>query len=515
MTSSSWFALNKIRFIQRLDTSHPGYALATILTLILLRIIIETALYHQGQIDGLSVLYQFVWFCTAFLYSILILVYLGNWTLAHAMHLAALCSPLLLVTPAVDFILGVHRTTFPTFLAIPEGDWQRLVVYFLLIESNLTPGMLIEIALLMALVLIFTILFSGWIRAILVTFLIYSGLWLLGAYPILLTYLMHCPAQAHAHFPLLGSLFILFAITLLTTHYRWLTTVLTDPPSLLRFIFYFGLLIAAAWGSALAYQPATPLQPQFTFRLLFAGFTLYSWLVAARLANDLFDIDADRINEPHRPLAANLTTPREVWHVLALITALATLCTLFFLTDIPTALNGLLLAAPFLLYWLYSVPPFRLKRVLFLGKFLIGSIALMHLLTGWVLTSGSLNGFPPELIGFALIGIGFSAHVIDLKDERGDRIAGIPTLATVLPPRSARLLISVFVLIAYGLAFWTAYRLHWYLPIMYGVLLLAGIEVILILVPRWYTDTRLFFLHALGSLGFAFAAFYAWFQIYG
>ncbi len=510
MTPDSWLTHR----LSTLSSGISGYVPVTIPAVIVLRIALEAALYHQGYIDGLSILYQFVWFSTAFAYTILVLVYLGRWPYALAWNLTARFSPLILLAPAVDFVLGTYRSAFPTFLTVSHSEFPDIFASFLLMNSNLTPGLLVEIIVMLLLILGFTVLYSGWRRAIIVTILIYSGLWMLGAYPTLLAQLIHCPIHASMHFPIIGSLFTLFSLFLLSAHYPWLTAVLTDLPSLLRFFFYYGLMLAAIGGGALAVHPSAPLQPHFAFPLVLAGFTLYCWLAGARLVNDIFDIAADRINEPHRPLAANLTTPPEVWRVVVLIISIATLNTLFFFTNAATALVGVLFPTPFLLYWLYSVPPFRLKRVLFIGKLLIGGVALVHLLIGWLLTTGSLSGFPPEFLVFSLVGIGLSAHVIDLKDVPGDRNAGIPTLATVLTLRTARLLISAFVLIAYALAFWTAYRLHWYLPIMGGVLILAGIELTLLLTPRWYSDTSVFLLHAMGALGFAASAFVAWFQTY-
>ncbi len=76
----------------------------------------------------------------------------------------------------------------------------------------------------------------------------------------------------------------------------------------------------------------------------------------SQIANDWFDRDVDRINEPERPTAANVLAPRTILAVALVLGALALgLAAALGTTVLWLALGGLALALA------YSAPPLRLK----------------------------------------------------------------------------------------------------------------------------------------------------------
>jgi 4-hydroxybenzoate polyprenyltransferase len=99
-------------------------------------------------------------------------------------------------------------------------------------------------------------------------------------------------------------------------------------------------------------------------------------------------------------------------------------------------------------YFLYSMPPFRFKRVFILSKLVIGFNSLVCVMLGFNLAKGGLAGIPDFIYILTLIGITLASNFIDIKDHEGDRKAGIWTLPTVLGlGRSKKIMGVIFILL--------------------------------------------------------------------
>ena len=207
-------------------------------------------------------------------------------------------------------------------------------------------------------------------------------------------------------------------------------------------------LVAPALGfasGAVTAAGAAPREP-FDWQLLVypvVGLTMAAMLNAASNAlNQIYDLEIDRINKPRRPLPSNRVSLRDAWF--------------FTIIGYTVALGLAWLVAPdgrHECFWivavatvitiLYSVPPFRTKR---LGIWANVTIAIprgvLLKVAGWSSVK-TIVGVEPWYIGiiFGLFLLGASTTK-DFADMDGDARGGCKTLPIIYGVRKAAWMIS-------------------------------------------------------------------------
>lgn len=153
--------------------------------------------------------------------------------------------------------------------------------------------------------------------------------------------------------------------------------------------------------------------------------------------NQIADVEIDRINKPHLPIAAGSLTLSQAQVIVYFCLTLSLLLSLW----ISPFLFYIILAAD-AIGWAYSMPPFHLKRhhlgaamaIVFVRGILInigGFVIINYKVNGTVYIPadiGILSGF---IVVFSLVIAWFK----DLPDVNGDAVHGIRTLALVKSPR--------------------------------------------------------------------------------
>jgi 4-hydroxybenzoate polyprenyltransferase len=208
-------------------------------------------------------------------------------------------------------------------------------------------------------------------------------------------------------------------------------------PSRLRTLADFArpfTLIAPALGFASAAATAIGAQPRETWSWGLVAYPVIGSVMAAVLniasngLNQIFDFEIDRINKPRRPLPSGRMSLGEAWAVTLASFALA------FVLAWNVAPGGRhecfwMVAAAAVITTLYSVPPFRTKR---LGIWANVTIAVprgvLLKVAGWSSVKSAL-GFEPWFLGaiFGLFLLG-ATTTKDFADMDGDRRGGCRTL---------------------------------------------------------------------------------------
>jgi 4-hydroxybenzoate polyprenyltransferase len=208
-------------------------------------------------------------------------------------------------------------------------------------------------------------------------------------------------------------------------------------PSRLRTLADFArpfTLIAPALGFASAAATAIGAQPREPWSWSLVAYPVIGSVMAAVLniasngLNQIFDFEIDRINKPRRPLPSGRMSLGEAWAVTLASFALA------FVLAWNVAPGGRhecfwMVAAAALITTLYSVPPFRTKR---LGIWANVTIAVprgvLLKVAGWSSVKTAL-GFEPWFLGviFGLFLLG-ATTTKDFADMDGDRRGGCRTL---------------------------------------------------------------------------------------
>lgn len=237
--------------------------------------------------------------------------------------------------------------------------------------------------------------------------------------------------------------------------------------------------------------------------LVFAVFvvSLSYAAVAAIVTNNLEDLGADRISNPHRPLAQGTVAPRP--YLIAGICCQAIALVVAGVCDLHMFWGVLGISAG---YFIYSCRPLRLKRIPILSKALIGLNSWLVAACGFALAGGDPTAFPMWW-GIWIIGpMSLAANFVDLKDTEGDRATGVWTLPVLLGESYARHAIAIATLGSYGMAAWLLWPIcpPWVLPLNAG----AAVAHVVLLYRRPY-DERWVFLVYVGALyGLIFLLFF-------
>jgi 4-hydroxybenzoate polyprenyltransferase len=207
--------------------------------------------------------------------------------------------------------------------------------------------------------------------------------------------------------------------------------------------------------------------------------------VFAIATNNKEDLEIDKITNVNRPLVKGTVNPRRYLRVafLSLIVSLV----------VAACANVVLLLAIVgisVVYYVYSCKPFKIKRFVFLAKFLIGINSLISALCGFLISGGKLAEFPVFWTVFILAPVSLMANFIDLKDTDGDRLAGIKTLPVIWGEPIAKRLIALFTFSAY------VYVFFYFNSLLIGVLLMVTVSIHIYLILRQpYQEKPLFLLH--------------------
>lgn len=217
----------------------------------------------------------------------------------------------------------------------------------------------------------------------------------------------------------------------------------------LRIAHYFLMAFAGIYFG-IRFSGQNPVSSLFDFASLISLFMclLFSWLFAV-WENDEADTEIDKISNSNRPLIENALDIGE-WHILKYLFLFIALSFAF--------LGGFYLfifAVLFLcLYHIYSIYPLRLKRFFGLSSLVIACNALIAVLMGFFMFSGTenLQKFPNRYFWGILIIFFLAEHIKNLKDFEGDKENNIQTLPVMLGFKNGKLITGVLVFFAALLA---------------------------------------------------------------
>jgi 4-hydroxybenzoate polyprenyltransferase len=172
-------------------------------------------------------------------------------------------------------------------------------------------------------------------------------------------------------------------------------------------------------------------------------------LVLLSFNQRLNDIEIDKITNKNRPLIKKDLSLGECGDFAQILLGLSIL--------IATLISPVILAIVIsyvLLTWIYSCPPFRLKRFFGISNVLISLASLNFLVIGFLVFSENqtLASFPWRVYWFLFLAYLLITPLKDLKDLEGDRKNKSCTLVVLLGRKKTRLLIASFLFSFYLLS---------------------------------------------------------------
>ena len=162
--------------------------------------------------------------------------------------------------------------------------------------------------------------------------------------------------------------------------------------------------------------------------------------------NDIHDIKGDRVSNPERPLPSGILQSSELRHlsliilILSLVAASVVRYSFFLPILVSVGLS-----------FIFSAPPFRLKRILYLAPFIPALCSLLVCLAGFIIFSKdySFIGFPPWVMVTIFVGFSLAITVKDIKDIEGDRLEVVKTIPVIFGERRGKHIIGILSIVAY------------------------------------------------------------------
>lgn len=205
--------------------------------------------------------------------------------------------------------------------------------------------------------------------------------------------------------------------------------------------------------------------------------------------NQIYDLDIDRVNKPRRPLPSGRLTIADAW-IFSIVTYVLALILAWLVAPVGRHECFWLVAAAVVCTLLYSIPPFRTKR---LGIWANITIAIprgvLLKVAGWSSVK-TIVGVEPWYIGaiFGLFLLG-ATTTKDFADMEGDRRGGCRTLPIQYGVRRAAWMISPsfvvpFLMIPVGAWLGVLTGNFWLLQILGGVMTVYGVYVCYLMLRR-------------------------------
>jgi geranylgeranylglycerol-phosphate geranylgeranyltransferase len=233
-----------------------------------------------------------------------------------------------------------------------------------------------------------------------------------------------------------------------------------------------GLTVIA--GIAIAYQLApTGLISEYTNMLIFGYLTYFFVAAGGNVVNDIFDIEVDKINRPHRPLPSGRMTIKQAWIYVGFLSAMGII---FAWLNGPI---GTVIVATFLIVgYVYAA---KVKELGLAGNFLVAFSFAFGVIYGSLIYGESIANMyipiPTWLYFFTAFFILQAREIIKgAEDVEGDELRDVRTIARVYGYKTAAIVAAILNFI--GVACYVSIWLLQYARIELWLLLILGSTVV-------------------------------------
>lgn len=381
---------------------------------------------------------------------------------------------IILFAPLFDLVATGGQGFNIAYLLPGQHDdlFRRYLTFFGAVDvEGITPGMRVEIALvLLAAFFYLRLKTSNLVKSLLGTWALYTLIFVYTAVPFwikgFLGWFGLSDQTADLAITRRNFYFLIGVPLLMIVFYRLKSSYFLAVIKDFRFLRLIHFILLFLLGFHLSQRGFSVLRLDdalFYFIFVMVAISL-AWLFSV-MTNNIADQDIDRVSNVSRPLVTGVVPlpdyKKIIWLVAVLMILYAALPGFTFLFLLLLFVGG---------YWLYSMPPFRCKRLPLFSKVFIGFNSLVMLMLGYSFTAEQLATFPRWLIFVMLVLFSLGANFIDIKDYAGDRAAGVKTLPTLLGLRRSQRLIGFFWLIGFlGMPFFLDRPFIWPVAVIGGL----------------------------------------------
>lgn len=370
------------------------------------------------------------------------------------------------MAPLLDILIsgGSDKMSY-----IEPGFHKNILMRFITFWGNYdgktgaTPGIRIEIALALLGCFYYGYFYKkiSFIKSLSLAFLTYISIFMYGMFPFLSSGFLnffsipydYISYKMHSYYFL-----ILIFINGILLFYSYKKEYFLEIVKDLRYLRVFYYLLIMTLGIFLGLKQIHGQDFKFEydlfFKIILTTLSLIFAILFSLITNNIADLEIDSLSSPKRPSVSG-SIPQSFYKKLALLSFVGAL--------IYSANAGF---APFFTvlvflssYFVYSMPPLRLKRIPLFSKAFITLNSLALLSLGKYFIIGKLN-LSSEIVIFFILVMTPVFNFIDLKDYEGDFKAGIKTLPTLLGLKKAQRLMGGIFLLAHILFFFILKNSH-------------------------------------------------------
>ena len=361
-----------------------------------------------------------------------------------------------IIPPIVDLIISQGKGLKVAYLM--PGCHDDLLARFFLFFGDLgkcsfgvTMGIKTEIAFVLVASFFYFLINAKKTRilkSMLYTFFVYTVIFFYLAFPSILQ-VLSLPFQL---VNTLTDFFLVLTFTLIVllsylSRKEYLKAIVRDM-RFLRLSHYIGMFIFGVMISGVEWVKIRP-ESKIEMILILIALT-FAWLYSV-MSNNLEDVSIDEISNVDRPLVKNSIPVNRYatisWFVLALSLSYAALVSFKVFFFILVFIGN---------YFIYSMPPLKIKRIPVLSKLPIALNSLILLILGFSMYN-SVQSFPLVFYPLFLVGYTLVLNFIDIKDYEGDKKCGIKTLPTIMGLKKGKFLIGLFFVFIY-VSVWFYFR---------------------------------------------------------
>ncbi len=417
----------------------------------------HTSLLHNPEIASKVLTHFSLFYIYIFLGITLIISLLSNEKVLRVARIVGAGFTIIITVPIIDLILSALTGTQPYYAYLfPDRTPYLLTSYLSLLSETkgVTFGMRLEISIVILSAAYYTYFKTASLpRSLITALVVYSFIFISGALPHTV-YWLSAAIGLDLYHPELFTLgtfnkmhLLLSLLLLLALCWMQWPTYMKALANDLRFtrILHYAFMIVL--GIVIAY----PAEERFTLLgdfldLIFIFVALLFACYFSIITNNLADKEIDRISNPSRPTITG-AIPEHIYQSLGPVCLIAAWC----YSATVDAISLLMISCFIGGYFLYSMPPLRLKRIPVLSKAIIAFNCLVMLGLGIHFAGTDILSFSGNQALFLFLSLTACINFIDIKDINGDRKEGIKTIPVLIGLKKSKILIGFFFLISYAL----------------------------------------------------------------
>lgn len=436
--------LNKLKlYIDKLENNNVSIAsyVLSFIFIIFIRSYLESYSTNWSSAITFDTYYHFFLFYISIILSMLYIfkIYFEEKGIDKLLKLVFSFWIIIILPPIIDIIL--HKGSWVQMAYLVKWDWSLSSLFFSffwLWKNNwVTTWIKSEILIVLVSSLLYSIIYGGkYIKSFLFVISIYLAFFIYWSLPIMIDILLwfiwfkNWNLIQLLNYIFIINIFLVLIYILKELNNNLFVKILHDlrPERQIHYFIFivFWFFVASFIKDNQQFTSYFIINIEYLIWLIVSIIILFLWILYSIVTNNIEDIEIDKISNKNRPLInwdIDVIEYKIVWFFSLFLSVIFSISIWF---------KHFILISMFIWnYYLYSMFPFRFKRIFFLSKIFISFNTLIATYIWYTIIQYNEINFPILLSMFILFWLPFLIQFIDIKDYEGDKSVWIKTLPTV------------------------------------------------------------------------------------